>query len=665
MKLLIADGFVTVNNRLERYFKQEYEECTIDQSFSLQETREKIEKEYYDFILIDCLFSDGNAESLIREQIRKHKFIILATEESFEKAKALHEEGAYDYYFKTTHLKYLVHKIIEKYNFLEQNRNTKVLFVNNIEAHKPLIERLKLLYFKVTVTDSLNEAQNRYIADEHDLKVIDFSTISFDEGIELINAFRSYGNFMPVVAIVDSSYSENDELKLLKNGIDSCVRENLSVGVTIEKFITLLETYKLSKQLKIRNSILEKVIKQQTKEMMDSFTTDKLTGLSNFEKLELSIDQEKILIVIDITSFHRINSVYGYSFGNRVLKEFAEYLLSIVPQGAETFRYHNDMFAFLLHDTSTDTETVIKQIKESLQNFYVNYSSIKILFTYKIIAVKGSKNNIFERASTAIDILKENNQEYLVYEDDKRFERKQKTLITWINKSINSVKEKKIEPFFQAIIDNRDQSVVKYEILARIVEGDQIIAPYFFIEPSKKAGILTDITQIIIEKALSKIATSVRLSLNVTDTEIFSENFLRYLIDMCHKFSFPKENITLEVLESFNANSHNLVEGLKRFKDEGFLVAIDDFGTGSSNFERVAKLSPDFIKIDGSFIKNIHENETDKKIVTSIVEFSKAIGAKTIAEYVKDEATFHTVKSLGIDYSQGFYFHEPSKGIIT
>ena len=110
-------------------------------------------------------------------------------------------------------------------------------------------------------------------------------------------------------------------------------------------------------------------------------------------------------------------------------------------------------------------------------------------------------------------------------------------------------------------------------------------------------------------------------------------------------------------------SSENASENLKQIlelKKMGFSIAIDDFGTGYSNFERVYKMSPDFIKIDGAFIKDINSNGNSLKISKAIYNFAKSINAKVIAEFVSKEAVFNLVKKIGIDYSQGYYFAEPT-----
>lgn len=102
---------------------------------------------------------------------------------------------------------------------------------------------------------------------------------------------------------------------------------------------------------------------------------------------------------------------------------------------------------------------------------------------------------------------------------------------------------------------------------------------------------------------------------------------------------------------------------IKKVKAYGCKIAIDDFGTGYSNFEYLLKLKADFIKIDGSLIKNIDKDILSEKVCRNIVNFAKDLGMKTIAEFVENESILQKVKELGIDYSQGYYFSAPIENL--
>jgi EAL domain-containing protein (putative c-di-GMP-specific phosphodiesterase class I) len=119
-----------------------------------------------------------------------------------------------------------------------------------------------------------------------------------------------------------------------------------------------------------------------------------------------------------------------------------------------------------------------------------------------------------------------------------------------------------------------------------------------------------------------------------------------------------------EIVESESIENFEEVEDfIVQVKSYGCKVAIDDFGTGYSNFEYLMKLKADYIKIDGSMIKDIDTSLNAQIVVSTIVSFAKKMGIKTIAEFVENESILNKVKELGVDYSQGYYFSQPKRDI--
>ncbi|MEJ5167891.1 MAG: EAL domain-containing protein, partial [Arcobacteraceae bacterium] len=98
---------------------------------------------------------------------------------------------------------------------------------------------------------------------------------------------------------------------------------------------------------------------------------------------------------------------------------------------------------------------------------------------------------------------------------------------------------------------------------------------------------------------------------------------------------------------------------IDKFKTYGCKFAIDDFGSGYSNFEQVLKMKADFLKIDGSLIKDIVKDPDSRVVIETIVEFAKKTGLKTVAEFVSDEEIDRVLDEIGVDYKQGFYYGKP------
>ena len=155
------------------------------------------------------------------------------------------------------------------------------------------------------------------------------------------------------------------------------------------------------------------------------------------------------------------------------------------------------------------------------------------------------------------------------------------------------------------------------------------------------------------------------LSLNVTMKQLMEKDFIDTIKKTLKEYNFIPTNLKLEITETqMMINAQEIIEKLKKINKLGVKIAIDDFGTGYSNFEYLVKLQADFIKIDGSLIKNVHKNAIHKAVVEAIVTFAQACDAKTIAEFVSSKELFDAVCELGIDYSQGYFIGKPEPQIL-
>ena len=158
----------------------------------------------------------------------------------------------------------------------------------------------------------------------------------------------------------------------------------------------------------------------------------------------------------------------------------------------------------------------------------------------------------------------------------------------------------------------------------------------------------------------------VEFSINLTEKDLIDESFLIYLQNHAKEYEIEPSRVTFEILENITVvkNADAIKEQLSLLRGMGFKMAVDDFGVENSNLSRFLDMHFDFIKIDGVFIKDIVSNEKNIKLTKAIVSLAKSLGMQTIAEYVKDEATYNMVKELGVDLAQGFYIGKPSERLM-
>ena len=264
----------------------------------------------------------------------------------------------------------------------------------------------------------------------------------------------------------------------------------------------------------------------------------------------------------------------------------------------------------------------------------------------------------------ALQICKKNRVDLVVYDENITPHKEYKNNILWSNKIKKAIEEDRVILFFQAIVNNKNLKYEKYEVLIRIKDtDDNIISPFFFLDIAKKTKQYLKLTKIVIDKSFEMFKDKeVEFSINLTNEDISNKEINDYIFKKFDEYPNIAKKLVIELVESESIVDYKIaIEFIKRVKSKGCKIAIDDFGSGYSNFEYLVKLEADYIKIDGSLIKNIVTQKESFAVVSTIVNFAKQMEIKTIAEFVENEEIYKIIKNIGVDFSQGYYFTQPKK----
>jgi len=242
-----------------------------------------------------------------------------------------------------------------------------------------------------------------------------------------------------------------------------------------------------------------------------------------------------------------------------------------------------------------------------------------------------------------------------LFEDTKR-------MIKTIKTIKNALDSSSVVPFYQPIIANSNGAVVKYECLVRIIEKDgTVIAPMDFLPIAKQIKLYPDITKEVLKHAFAdyeKLQTPFSINLSVDDIE--NDEITSLIFQMLKEQPEIGSQLTFELLESEQVENYELINdfimNIKKFKTK---IAIDDFGSGFSNIDHITRIKIDYLKIDGSLIKELPANEVNCMAVDAIVSFAKKMGVETVAEFVHSQEVYQAVKEAGITFSQGFLLGKP------
>ena len=381
----------------------------------------------------------------------------------------------------------------------------------------------------------------------------------------------------------------------------------------------LLEHYRFTQQ----DMDLLISIKPIAQANLDSLITNFYEFIFSFQYAKIFLNKE------DVLQRHEngIRSWFLKLFCGQYDKEYFEYLFNIsethVKVGLPT-HYVNTAFSF---------------VREFLEDMLLTNNQKECLFAmHKIIDIN-------------LDILS------LSYNQED-----QEQLINEVVLIKNALANDSIIPFIQPIIHTSDESINKFESLMRIPdENGNIIYPiYPIIQTSKKIYLYTELMRQMIVKTFDIFRNiPCSFSINISYEDISDSQFSEFL--KIHLETFPNPNrVIFEILETdIIADYEVVLSFIKHIKSFGCQIAIDDFGSGYSSMENILNLKPDYIKIDGSLIKDIDTSIESYTIVKNIITMAKELNSQTIAEFVHNKQVYQILKDLKVDYLQGYYTGVP------
>lgn len=409
---------------------------------------------------------------------------------------------------------------------------------------------------------------------------------------------------------------------------------------------------------------------------MESLGRDNLTGLPNRDSLlsDISLSSKPCLFLINIDRFQQINDFYGNDIGDYILKETALRLkaclkLPLIHHNYKIYRLLSDEYAILLENEDSNIEElssiIISAAFKDINDKTFSYDEHKILVRITIGVAEykdGDIMTLLNKADMALKRAKRLKKQYLIYNETMAITMEYKKNLEWTFKLKSAVKDNRIIPYFQPIMNNRTGKIEKYECLARMLDSDgELVSPFYFLDIAKKNRLYSYITRIMIRKSFEIFKdTNYRFSINLSFFDIINKDTKMYIIHMLNRYRKITNNIVFEILESEGIENYKEIkEFINIVKAYGCKIAIDDFGTGYSNFAHIMKLDVDYLKLDASMIKNIDNDKNSYILTKNIINFANELGLETIAEYVHNDKILKIVKNLGINYSQGYHLGIP------
>lgn len=396
---------------------------------------------------------------------------------------------------------------------------------------------------------------------------------------------------------------------------------------------------------------------------------DKVTGFLNEAKflsdIEKTNDIPTSIMILRITNIWYINKWYSHELWDKYLAQVALILEKKLSPIVNTFYRWNGANFMLNLKTGFSKEEIEKYISNlSLEKVLLNWLNFSIATTFW--SVLDEVWDIHKKAMIAIDIAKRHKEKSCFFDEklvDKLSYKKNMEILYSVEEAI---KEDRIVPYFQPIMDLKTGNIYKYEALVRMIDKDtwKPIPPWVFLPVIEDHWKLWDITHIIIEKSFKILSErNISLSINITADDLKNPNFLRFIDEISSKYKIDTNSVTLELLES--AFSWDIKIMLKALKDRWFKIAMDDYWADFSNLNRFLDLTYngllDYLKIDWEVIKKLREDKD--WIISTILKWTidavHKSWVKVVAEFVEDETLVTKLTDLEIDYGQGYFYSPP------
>ncbi|VAX09918.1 diguanylate cyclase/phosphodiesterase (GGDEF & EAL domains) with PAS/PAC sensor(s) [hydrothermal vent metagenome] len=434
---------------------------------------------------------------------------------------------------------------------------------------------------------------------------------------------------------------------------------------------------------------VHRMLQRMHEKLVLQATHDPLTGLCNrkefYKRLERALESARLthtthlLCHFNLDQFNLINNGYGHLAGDTLLKQVAGLFTAQIDEKSDVIaRLGSDEFGLLLQQRTTQEGfQQADAIRKALQEDYrFNWEGKRYPVTtcVGVAPITEQTDKVAElliSADSACQIAKAagSNRIHLYQTDDTKVKQHHET-ISWAALVDSALDNDSLQLYCQQIAPLNSNGTEKphYEILLRVLDEEgKTTTPSNFIKAAELLNRMPDIDRWIIRKVFGwLIENSERIkridsvSINLSGCSLNDEGFLAFIQQQFTESHAPPEKVCFEVTETAAISSlSNAADFVKQLKAMGCTFALDDFGSGLSSYSYLKHLPVDFLKIDGMFVKDIHNNQADYAMVKSINELGHFLGKKTIAEYVENKLIYDHLVEIGVDYAQGYAIERP------
>lgn len=425
--------------------------------------------------------------------------------------------------------------------------------------------------------------------------------------------------------------------------------------------------------VEIQAEMARKIIKQRF---------DTATGLVGqgelISRFEAMLAKDKTQCSLQFFHFNHLKIItdsFGYEVSARLLSVFAEMLDEYAGSQCVVARLNHDEFVVAARglDAEGAAHAVLARIEEINGNRRIVPTGAEFSVNVGLVYEHPSLETVSDWLTAgefAASMAKDNSFERVhVYSAGDSQLQKRDTDVFWLQNVKTALMNRDFLLYCQPM-EALSDGPPHYEVLLRVIDNDgRVMSPAKFIEAAERYDLIPNIDQWVVEEILTlltdyniaEVSPESVWSVNLSGKSIGSRDFHHYLLDVLEKNSaFSNSQLCFELTETAEIGEmESALDLITQVKGLGAAFSLDDFGCGLSSFSYLKEIPVDYLKIDGSFVKDIDSNSVNHSMVKAMTSVGKVMGLHTIAEYVESGAVRDLLKEIGVDYAQGYYVSKP------
>ena len=416
---------------------------------------------------------------------------------------------------------------------------------------------------------------------------------------------------------------------------------------------------------------------------------DPLTNLYNRRRFQEQLERQiayarrfkiqSALLFIDLDQFKYINDALGHQAGDQCLIAVARVFRSTLREIDILGRMGGDEFGIILPNVDeqgacTVANNLIRRLESDVRIPANPNLRISASIGIALLPEQGTTPaELLAKADAAMYTTKRQGRSRVhVYQPDDQELLNMKAKVHWENRINHALRHDRFLLHYQPIVSLPGHRIAHYEVLLRLQEDDgELIYPGAFLEIAERFGLIRDVDEWVIRRAIAEQARSIQdglpvtLAINLSGRHFGDPEFVTLVRECLDASGADPARLIFEVTETAAVENLAAAERfIEPLRELGCRFALDDFGVGYSSFHYLKNLPVDMIKIDGSFIRHLHQNRADQAIVRAITDLSRGMDIQTVAEFVENRAILDKLEELGVDYAQGYHIAMPGPDFV-